>query len=60
MPKSRVINSYPCSTYSRTVLIEKGKITICYAERGADRPKTFELKEGEKTVLLMLKRMKKE
>jgi len=42
------------------VVIEKGEMKICYAEPGADRPKKFESIDGEKTFLLVLKRMKKE
>jgi len=40
-------------------VIEKGEMKICSAEPGAERPKKFESKEGEKTFLLVLKRMKK-
>ena len=42
------------------VVIEKDEMKICYSEPGADRPKKFESKEGDKLFLLVLKRAKKE
>ena len=50
----------PVVTAFGIFVIEKGEMKICYAEPGADRPKKFESKEGDKMFLLVLKRMKKE
>ncbi len=39
--------------------LEKGTLTICGADTGQDRPTEFATKEGEKTLLMVLKREKK-
>lgn len=38
--------------------IEKDELKLCYAEPGADRPKTFESAAGDKVFLLVMKRVK--
>jgi uncharacterized protein (TIGR03067 family) len=39
-------------------VLEKDELKICYGEPGAERPKAFESKPGDKVFLLVLKRAK--
>jgi uncharacterized protein (TIGR03067 family) len=38
--------------------LDKDELKICYGEPGAERPKAFESKAGDKKFLLVLKRVK--
>jgi uncharacterized protein (TIGR03067 family) len=39
-------------------LLDKDELKLCYGEPGAERPKAFESKAGQKVFLLVLKRAK--